>query len=149
MITLISTILGFLGSMLPQGIKLYQDIKDKEHELKVMELQMQFSAQLADQRMNEIAIQADVTQNAAIYKTFYSGVSWVDALNGLVRPIITFSFFALYVFIKYNQYTYTANMDFSVIYNTLWAAEDQALFSSIIAFYFGNRVFDKVLDRRK
>lgn len=148
MITILSTLLGFFSSLLPQGLKVYQDIKDKQHEIRLLELQMEAQLKMHDQRLEEIAIEQDASSQTAMYKTFYSGTPWVDALNGLIRPVLTLSFFALYVYIKYQQYNYVSGADFQTVYSVLWGVEDQALFSSIIAFYFGNRTFDKLLNRR-
>lgn len=149
MVTIISTILGFLGSLIPQGLKVYQDVKDKEHELRIFQLQIELQKEGHLNKLEEIAIQQDVNQQTEMYRTFYSGVTWVDTLNALVRPVLTFSFFGLYVFIKVMQYQFVQNEAFDVIIETLWAGEDQALFASIIAFYFGNRTFNKLLNRRR
>ena len=144
-----SAILGFFGSIIPQGLKVYQDVKDKEQEIRVIEIQAELQRQGHYNRLEEIAIQQDVTQQTAMYRTFYSGIGWIDGFNALVRPVITFSFFGLYVYIKYMQFGYVSGADYITVYNVLWGMEDQALFSSIIAFYFGNRTFNKLLNNRK
>lgn len=145
MITLLSTLLGLIGSFVPQVIKIYDKKLEYAQELQILQLQAQIATQKHNQQLEEIAVQADVKQYDTIYKTFYSGNSWIDGLNALVRPVITFSFFGLYVYIKYIQFGYVQGADFHTIYSVLWAQEDQALFSSIIAFYFGNRTFNKIV----
>ena len=149
MITIVSAILGFFSSLIPQTLKIYQDVKDKEHELKVLDIQAELQRQGRYDRLEEIAIEQDVSQQTAMYRTFYSGIGWIDGFNALVRPVITFSFFGLYVYIKYMQFGYVSEADYLTVYNVLWGVEDQALFSSIIAFYFGNRTFNKLLNNRK
>lgn len=148
MMTIIATILGFLGSIVPQGMKLYQDGKDKKHELDILKIQAQLQREGHYQRLEEVAISHDAEQQVAMYKTFFSGIKWIDALNALVRPVLTFSFFGLYVYIKYMQYSFVSTESMSIIMDIMWADEDQALFSSIVAFYFGNRTFNKLLNRR-
>ena len=148
MMTLIATVLGFFGSIIPQGMKIYQDSKDKKHELDILRIQADLQREGHYQRLEEVAISHDAEQQAAMYRTFFSGIKWIDALNALVRPVLTFSFFGLYVYIKYMQYSFVSDESLSLIMDIMWASEDQALFSSIIAFYFGNRTFNKLLNRR-
>jgi len=59
------------------------------------------------------------------------------ALNGTVRPVIAYSFFALYASVKAIQFS--ANLPW-----LLWTAEDQAIFAGIISFYFGQRAMSKL-----
>jgi hypothetical protein len=67
----------------------------KKHELAVMQLQMQMQAQGHQEQLEEINAQADISESAALYKTYTTGISWVDALNGTVRPVIAYAFFVL------------------------------------------------------
>ena len=95
MITLLGSIFGFLGSLIPQGMKYFQDKQDKAHELAILNKQMELQKLGLDQRLNEIQIQAETAQNVAAhsYMNEKSGVSWVDGLSSLVRPAVTFIFF--------------------------------------------------------
>ncbi|MBT9171151.1 MAG: hypothetical protein DDT18_01519 [Actinobacteria bacterium] len=140
MLPLIGAVLGFLGSVVPQVIKLYQDKKDKEHELKLLNLQIQAQAQGHTQRLEEINVQADIEESKALYKhaeVKLSGVKWVDAaltfLTSSVRPVITYSFFGLYAWVKIAMYQREGDIV------KIWTEYDLALFSTIIAFWFGSR----------
>ncbi|MBT9169562.1 MAG: hypothetical protein DDT19_02923 [Syntrophomonadaceae bacterium] len=140
MLPLIGAVLGFLGSVVPQAIKLYQDKKDKEHELKLLNLQIQAQAQGHTQRLEEINVQADIEESKALYKhaeVKLSGVKWVDAaltfLTSSVRPVITYSFFGLYAWVKIAMYQREGDIV------KIWTEYDLALFSTIIAFWFGSR----------
>lgn len=145
MITLIASLLGFLSSGLPQVMKYFQQKTEFQHELEIMDRQIEFAKLEHTQAMEIAAIQADTAQTAEIYKTYNTGVSWVDAFNGTVRPILTYAFFALYCYVKYMQFQMVNDtMPIMTILTIVWTVEDQALFSSIIAFYFGNRTFGKV-----
>lgn len=148
MITIVSAIIGFISSIFPQALKVYDKKIEYAQEIKILEIQAQLQMQGHLNRLEQIAVQEDAEQYRTIYKTFYSGVKWVDAFNALVRPVITFSFFGLYAYIKYVQFGYVSGADYLTVYTTLWGVEDQALFSSIIAFYFGNRTFNKLMDKR-
>ncbi|MBT9165105.1 MAG: hypothetical protein DDT23_01120 [candidate division WS2 bacterium] len=140
MLPIIGAVVGFLGSVVPQAMKLYQDKKDKEHELKLLDLQMKAQAQGFTQRLEEINVQADVEESKALYKhaeVTLSGVKWVDAaltfLTSSVRPIITYSFFGLYAWVKIAMYQREGDIV------KIWTEYDLALFSTIIAFWFGSR----------
>ncbi|MBT9168955.1 MAG: hypothetical protein DDT19_02307 [Syntrophomonadaceae bacterium] len=144
MLPLIGAILGFLGSVAPQAMKMYQDKKDKEHELKILEMQMKAQAQGHVQRLEEVGIQADIEESKALYKhaeVKLSGVKWVDAaltfLTSSVRPVITYSFFGLYAWVKIAMYVREGDIV------KIWTEYDLALFSTIIAFWFGSRTMQR------
>lgn len=151
MMTLLASLLGFITSAIPKGMEIYQDIQDKKHEVELFKLQIDAMTISHSQRVEEIAIESDVEQNKNIYKTFYSNVKWIDGLNALIRPILALSFFSLYTYVKYTQFTYIgdAGLPLSVYLDILWTVEDQSIFASVIAFYFGNRTFDKLWSRKK
>lgn len=147
MITLLGSLLGFITSTFPSLLKLWQDSSDKKHELAVLQLQMQAQSQGHTERLEEINAQADISESEALYKTYTTGVDWVDALNGTVRPVIAYSFFILYALVKLLAYQAVANSNlvpFVVLHDTLWSEDDAAIFAGIISFYFGQRAMRKL-----
>ena len=96
MITLLGAIVGFISAAFPDLLKLFKDSQDRKHELTILRLQMEQQAQGHANRLEEIHVQADIAESRALYKTFYSGIRWVDALNGTVRPVIAYSFVDCY-----------------------------------------------------
>ena len=145
MMTLLATLVGFISSAFPDMLKLWRDAADRKHELKILEMQMAQAAQGHANRLEEIHTQADIAESRALYRTFYSGIKWVDALNGTVRPVLAYAFFLLYFTIKCMQFAVVDlgnplpwHMDM------LWSVEDQAIFAGIISFYFGQRAMAKV-----
>lgn len=144
MITLLGAALGFLGSAFPELIKLYQDKKDREHELLVMDKQLAQAAAGHDQRLEEVRIAEESVQMKALYKTWKSDIRWVDALNGTVRPVLAYAFFVLYFTIKWMQFWMIDGALLPWHIEMLWGEEDQAIFVGIIAFYFGQRAMRKV-----
>ncbi|KJV81236.1 hypothetical protein N7281_00945 [Rickettsia hoogstraalii] len=86
-----------------------------------------------------------MAEQYSLYSTYKSGVSWVDALNGSVRPVLAYSFFAMYGGVKYVQYKSLKSSALLVEYlDILWSIEDQTIFAGIISFYFGQRTFSKL-----
>lgn len=148
MTTLLASLIGFFSSFFPALVKLWQDKSDKQHELAILQLQMQSAQADRDVRREEIGVNADIAESAALYQTYRTGVTWVDALNGTVRPVITYAFFFEYALVKYLQYTVIGDHAPLFQYlDTLWTQEDQAIFAGIISFYFGQRAMNKRLGK--
>jgi hypothetical protein len=137
MITLLGSLLGFISSTFPDLLKLFRDASDKKHEITLLQMQMDFQAQGHQERLEEINTNADIAESQALYKTYTTGISWVDALNGTVRPVIAYSFFILYAAVKIINYS--ADLPW-----LLWTEDDQAIFAGIISFYFGQRAMSKL-----
>jgi hypothetical protein len=78
-----------------------------------------------------------------LYKTYSTGIHWLDALNGTVRPLLAYAFFALYALTKLLQFSLIDDTIPASIY-ILWQDEDRAIFVGIISFYFGQRAMAKV-----
>lgn len=135
MITLLGSLLGFLSAAFPDFLAIFKDRRDKAHELQIMQLQMKQQAEGHAQRLEEINAAADIAEAKALYRTYSTGVRWVDALNGTVRPVLAYSFFALYAYMKFCQAIDTPWQ--------MWTEEDQAIFAGIISFYFGQRAMNK------
>ncbi|MBL0941586.1 MAG: hypothetical protein IBJ00_02490 [Alphaproteobacteria bacterium] len=100
------------------------------------------------QRLEEIQISSEAQISQAMYRhARKTGVRWVDALGGTVRPLITYAFFLLYAGVKIAQIL--------IVYKTMslqnwtdalvyaWHLEDQALFATVISFWFGQRMLHK------
>lgn len=147
MITLLGSLLGFISATFPSLLKLFQDASDKKQELMILHMQMQMQSQGHQERLEEINTNADIAESAALYKTYTTGINWVDALNGTVRPVIAYAFFVLYALVKLLSYAavvHDANVPFVVLHDTLWTEDDGAIFAGIISFYFGQRAMTKI-----
>ena len=171
MITLFSTIISFLAGGLPKILDFIQDKSDKKQELELAKLQTAHELELrkqgyeAQQRVEDIKLDQIEIQSAAqtqqtlidaqraelqaVYAhdmSLNEGTSqWMKNLRASVRPVITYGFFFLLVFIDAGLfwYGYQKGTDFTALANMLWDDETQALFASIIAFHFGGRAFGK------
>jgi hypothetical protein len=137
MITLLGSLLGFIGAAFPDILKLFKDSADRKHELAILQMQIEQQKQGHANRLEEIYVEADIAESRALYKTYTTGIRWVDALNGTVRPVVAYCFFLLYATVKFMHYS--ADLPW-----LLWTEEDQAIFSGIISFYFGQRAMSKV-----
>ena len=171
MLTLISTIGGYIVALFPRLFDILQDRADKKHELELAQLQIQrelemrklgFEAQervehiRSEQLQNEAAaatsmavIGAQQAEMQALYAhdtAMNEGTSqWMKNLRASVRPVLTYGFFFLLVFVDVAGfwYGYYMSVPFDDLLNMLWDSDTQALFASIIAFHFGGRAFGK------
>ncbi len=148
MLTLIGSLLGFLGSAFPDILKVFRDHQDRKHELAILDRQMEMSKQNHSQKLEEINAQADVAESEALYKHDRrdSGVKWVEALRASVRPVVTYAFFILFAVVKgAGLYLLIHNESLSVAQalKEIWDAETKALFATVIMFWFGQRAWKK------
>ena len=126
MITILASLIGFLSSMIPLLLKIWQDKLDKKHELSILDMQLKSAAGKSRAKLDAILANVDLDTTRVLYKTYNSGIRWIDGLNGLVRPLLTFGLFGAYIAEK-------------IFTECGWVEEDQALLASISSFYFGTR----------
>ena len=149
MITLIGALLGFISSAFPDLLKIWRDAADRKHEMAILQMQMEQQRQGHTNRLEEINVQADIEESRALYKTYHSGIQWVDALNGTVRPVLAYAFFLLYASVKWAQLAASlGSVTFIEALPLIWHVEDQAIFAGIISFYFGQRAMSKLRSGR-
>ena len=165
MIALFSALLGFISSAVPDFIKLFRDSQDRAHEIALLTLQMAYdreklTASIDDhaadrlEQLQAITLTAATAEQTALnerLKDNLTGIHWVDALAGSVRPAITYAFFLLYFFVKLAQFYLLTNgtLPWQPTFSgaqalvALWTEEDIAIFSAVIAFWFGERAMLK------
>lgn len=160
MLTLLSTLLGFVSSGLPKVLDFFQDRADKRHELELAHLQTERELQMAErgflaqQRVEEIKLEQVQTEGfyeerQSLYQhdiEIGKGASqWVTNLRAMVRPTITFGLFALLVIVDVAGiwYAYTTGASFMQMMDYVWDDETQMVWASIIAFWFGSQAFAK------
>jgi len=149
---IVGSIIGFLGSLLPEGVKYFQDRADKKHELEILKFQMEHQDKSHDQRLTEIVVEGDVQQAQEVYRhdaSFRRSYKWVDALRASVRPVIAYSFFILYALVEIliMVNAWMAGILLVDAIDVIWTVIDVEIFASIISFYFGRRGIEKVTGR--
>ena len=90
---------------------------------------------------------AVTAQQAGLYAHDASlkGGEFIDAMRASVRPVVTYVFFILFCTIKVSALIVYMNSGSAFVdaIPKLWDEETAALFSSVVAFWFGNRAFSK------
>jgi len=145
MITLLSAIVGLLGSALPDLIGIFKAKQKLNYDLAVLEVQERMAAAGQKFKMEELSSKADIAEVKALHDEFAQRKEtwkWVEALISSVRPILTYAFFILYATVKINALILAMGAldgSLALALSTVWREEDQAIFSTIIAFWFGGR----------
>lgn len=88
---MVSLLLGFFSSILPQALKMFGDWSDKKHELALLTLQYEHADKVALRQLDLAEIQAagaiqqaTVTADAEVVKNAHK---WAIDINALIRPI--------------------------------------------------------------
>ena len=142
MLSLVGSLLGFGTSFLPKVMDYFQDRSDKKHELQVMEVQIRQQKELASQKLEAVNVEADIREIESLHKSMQpTGVAWVDGLRGSVRPVITYAFFGLFIFVEVSAYLSLTAAGVSGLdaVNAVWDEDTKALFAAVISFWFGGR----------
>lgn len=167
MLSLISSVFGFLASGLPKAMEFFQDRADKAHELNLARMQTErelalmaqgFAAQarVEEIRTEQVAMESDAQrQNAALdhdKAIMARADGWVVNLNGIVRPAVTFIFvlelvlinMGLAYFLIFKQGLGVLSVDdFIAAADIIFSEEEMILLSGIISYWFGSRQWSK------
>ena len=158
--TILSTVISFLMGGVPKILDMFQDSKDKKHELELARMQTEREIQMMKEgyaaqakveeiRTEQVQINADAQTHMALLQhdiESAKGASlWVINARAMVRPAITYGMFLLLVFVDVFGFYYAIHTDvpFDDALNQLWDDDSQQIFASIIAFYFGGQAFKK------
>ena len=145
MISLLGTLLGFGTSIVPEVLGYFKQQQANKQEIAMLEAKATYASQLSELKVKELDAQAEIEGLYAHDRAIDAG-GFVNALRGSVRPVLTYAFFTLFATIKgvtlYTMVT-TEGMDLSAGMLAIWDEETQAIFSAIIAFWFGNRAMSK------
>lgn len=148
MISLIGTLIGFGTSIVPEVLGYFKQKQANEQELNMLEAKAKYASQLSEMKLKELDAEADIQETKSIYehdRTINSS-PFIDSLRGSVRPVITYLFFMMFICVKATlMYALISgqNIDWTVAIETAWDTETQAIFSAILAFWFGNRAMSK------
>ena len=155
MLAIISMIVGFVSSLAPDILRLFQDKRDKAHELALLEMQMQQAEKGHLYKMDEIGVQAygDIIQSAHRSQDSMMDKSskWVVDLTASVRGVITYLFMMAFIGFKIAAFFAAINpnlpwqdsMSYTQAMLSVWGEEETAIFSGIVAFWFGDRSLTK------
>lgn len=150
LITLLGGGLGGLLRFIPEILKLFTEGKDREHEYRMTQLQLDIDKQRATLNLDLVHAQGDVQANAQDMQAYIaaieaqakpSGVAWVDALSASVRPVVAYWWLTLFTVAKICLIV-AAIQHFTTIeafVSHIWTAEDAGFLSMILGFWYVDR----------
>lgn len=154
---IIGAVLGLLGSVIPEGLKLFKDRQDKRHEIEMFKLQMEYQRQMAEARIQEARALAELELDKEAYRyapveVKPAGNAWLDALqvigafyNQTVRPTITYMVIAGWLVVKYASWQVLGgNLQ---VLPSVWTEADSEFVSAVVMFWFGGRAFGRTFQR--
>lgn len=155
---LISSLVGMLGGVLPDLIKVWMSNTAAKNERELLKLQAETQRELA--KIGQTTKLAETTSNEAIAhiqaskETLLSaiemslkpsGIPWVDALNSAMRPICTYGIMAIFAIITsfYSGVVihdlWTNSIDAATAGKLLYGGLIGEFFQAVFAFTFGYR----------
>jgi hypothetical protein len=154
MLSLLGTLLGFGTSIIPSIFDFFKEKSKRAADLEELKLRADLQARGIELNIKQIQAQvkveeakAETAQMAGLYAQDASlkGSPWIESMRASLRPVITYVFFTLFVLIKVCALISLIRAGSPVVdaLPKLWDEETAGLFSAVIAFWFGNRAFDK------
>jgi len=149
-LTLLGGGLGGLLRFVPEALKLFTDQRDRDHEFRMTQLQLDIDRARATQAIDLAHAQGEVAQATSEMQAYIealkgqgqmSGVPWIDALNQSVRPMVTYWWMMLFTVYKIATVVaaylaWTSLDDFSA---KVWTVQDAGVLSMILGFWFVDR----------
>jgi hypothetical protein len=160
MLSILSAVLGFATSGLPSVLDFFKQKGDQKHEQSMARLDMERALALAEKgyasqerieefRTDQVEMETYAQERIALYnhdKKLSEGASpWVINLRASVRPIITyiFVFIVLFIDIVGLIWAIKSGVDFVTAIGIIFSDDEMAIFASIIGFWFGSRHWDR------
>lgn len=147
LLSLLSPLLGILGSLLPNIVRIFEKREENKHEIELTKLKMDAAALQAEAALDVETVKAIVTegQSIRVHDSSLDGGKFLNALRASIRPVVTYIFFFTFILIKIVAMATMISIgaDIPTIIATVWDTETMALFSTIMAFWFGSRFLEK------
>lgn len=147
MLALLSPVFGILGSLLPSILRIFERSQEIKYEIQLTKIKLEAAEKQADLQFNIEMVKADANsrQSALDHDKSLDGGKFINALRASIRPVITYSFFLLFVAIKIAAAWVMIDTGQSIpeMLKAVWDVETASLFAVIISFWFGARVMEK------
>lgn len=143
-LTLLSPFLGILGSLLPAIVDIFKRKMELKYEIELTKVQIEAGLQNAQVQLDIEQAKADVADANSVrsFDNNIDGGKFINALRASIRPVITYSFFILFVIIKLSQLLVALESGATSVemIALIWDQDTIALFGSIMGFWFGSRM---------
>ena len=149
---ILGSVLGGLFRLAPELIKQFDRVNERQHELKMFSLQTELEKQRGAIVLEQKYVDHSTAQLGAIQEAFKeqsqtasNSYRWVAALSALVRPVVTYVLFGMYVLTKTLIIIYALqhNAEWNLVLKANWHSEDFAMLNMILTFWFVGRSIEK------
>lgn len=149
---LLGSALGGLFRLVPEFLKIWDRKDERKHELAMFQLQTDLEKTRGEFKMEEKYVDYSIAQTQAIGEAFKqqaqdskNSYPWVSALSALVRPVITYAIFAMYVGFKcvVIAHALSTGVPWIEVYDKHWTPDDFSMLMMILTFWFLGRPLEK------
>lgn len=148
---ILSSLLGIFGSILPKIIGIYERKLEVKYEIELLKVKLDAAKEQTKLQLLVEDAKSNVAEAQSLrsYDNNTDGGKLINALRASVRPVITYTFFILFLVVKGSAaYVMIKNgASIPTMLNAIWDSETMALFSTIMTFWFGSRIYEKTYDR--
>jgi hypothetical protein len=150
--TLFGGVFGGLLRLAPEVLKLFDRKSEREHELKMIELEHDFAKTQAEAQIRQGQQQLQAKEfeaiGAALQEQAQTSVAagwFIAGVNALVRPVTTYLFLGCYFLVKIALYSLAVQQggSWQEVIIPLWTKDDITILFMIISFWFVGRVYER------
>lgn len=155
--SILGTLVGGVTSAIPGVLNLFMKREELRNERELLKIRSDLAKTQAEHQINVINTQADAFEGESLrrHDSGIDGTGFIGALRASVRPVITYLFFALFVFVKLIAvWTFIQNgasadwlgnaLAWQELYPIIWDDNTQGIFGAIMGFWFGSRTIEKL-----
>lgn len=150
---LLGSFLGGVFRIIPEILKWIDKKNEREHELKMLQAEMDFAKVKGEIEMHKVDTQALAGEVEAMGialaeqgETARAAGWFVAALSALVRPIVTYWFVILYSAVKIAvicEAFATSDSNWKEVLINTWSSDDMAMLMLVLTFWFVGRVWER------
>jgi len=150
--SILGGLLGGIFRLAPEVLKWLDRKDERQHELDMLQKEMEFAKLRAEQAMHTVDAQVDMAQMDAIGKALEGQATmavaagkFVAGISALVRPLVTYWVVALWTGVKIASIVlvYQGGGTWQEMLMRNWGPDDNAILSMILIFWFVGRALEK------
>lgn len=151
--TLFGSLLGGVFRIAPEVLKWLDRKGERDHELKMLQAEMEFAKLKGEITMRQTEAQMTVAELDAVAQAIKEqgetarAAGWfVAAMSAMVRPAVTYWFVGLYSAVKIVSIWMAIDANTSAWKEVLvsnWTHDDMAMLMLVLTFWFVGRVWER------
>lgn len=147
--TVLGSVLGFAGSALAPVVSYFEKKNAGKLEINKLEKAIEMKNLGFEQDQIMYGLQARDNEHKRLIDhdmAISKGTGIVASIQKLVRPLITYAFFALFATVE-GSLLYNAMQsgdNFTIAIGYVWDEDTKAIFAAVMSFWFGQRAFEKI-----